>query len=277
MSGYSASEVGRLLGLSAGQVRSYVRSGFLSPAPGPSGDMRFSFQDVVLLRTAKGMVEARIPPRRVRRLLKKLKDQLPNGRPLTGLSISTEGRKVVVRDGSARWDPEDGQCLLDFEVADLARKAEPIILRAARVARQTEKEQSAEDWYDLGCNLEVCSPEEARDAYRRAVELEPFHPDAHVNLGRLLHEAGKLAAAEAHYRLALTAKGDFLEAAFNLGVVLEDLGRADEAIAAYEQAIVADPSCADAHFNVARLCEKAGKTAAAIRHLKAYRNLTEGH
>ena len=60
-SGYSTKDVAALLGLSAAQVRSYVRAGFLSPRQGPRGEYYFSFQDLVLLRTAKGLLAASEP------------------------------------------------------------------------------------------------------------------------------------------------------------------------------------------------------------------------
>ncbi len=76
-----------MLDMSVGQVRSYARAGFLEPDRGSRGEYRFSFQDLVLLRTAKGLMAARIPPRKVRRALCKLKRQLPSGRPLSGVQI----------------------------------------------------------------------------------------------------------------------------------------------------------------------------------------------
>ena len=65
MPGYSSRDAARLLELSVSQVRSYVRSGFLSPERGARGQMTFTFQDLVLLRTAKSLVAARIPARRI--------------------------------------------------------------------------------------------------------------------------------------------------------------------------------------------------------------------
>src|SRR5436305_1352586 len=69
MGGYGAREVAKMLGLSLGQVRAFVRAGFLDPERGPRRELRFSFQDLVLLRSAQGLVSARIAPRRVRRAL----------------------------------------------------------------------------------------------------------------------------------------------------------------------------------------------------------------
>jgi len=273
---YTAPEAAKLLGLSLGRVRSFVRSGFLAPERGERGELRFSFQDLVLLRAAKELMAHKIAPRRVRLALGRLRDELPRGRPLSAVSIAADGGRIVVFDGRTRWNPESGQQLFRFEVADLAERVKPLAERSAREARDAAEELRAEDWYALGCELEAATPTDARDAYRRAVELDPRHADAHTNLGRLLHEAGELAAAEAHYRLALEAQPSDVTAAFNLGVVLEDRGRPNAAIEAYQRTLALDSDCADAHYNLARLYERLGKGMAAVRHLKIYRKLVQG-
>jgi tetratricopeptide (TPR) repeat protein len=275
MNGYTARDVAKLLGLSVGQVRSYARSGFLEPRRGRQGEYRFSFQDLVLLRTAKGLLAGRIPARKVRRSLRKLKERLPRGRPLTAVQIVAQGDRILVRDGTTVWNPESGQTQFDFDVAALARKVAPLARQAARAARAAEDDLTAEDWYQLGCDLEAVAPDHARDAYRRALELDPRHADARLNIGRFLHEAGRLEAAEAHYRLALTASPRHATAAFNLGVCLEDQGRHAEALDAYHKVIATDATFADAYYNAARLLEQAGNTAAALRYLRTYRQLTE--
>lgn len=276
MKGYGSRQVADMLGLSVGQLRGYVRSGFLRPERGPRGDFRFSFQDIVLLRAAKGLLAARISPRRIRRALAKLADQLPAGRPLGGVRICAEHGRIVVGDGRSRWQPESGQVLFDFEVSELARKVAPLARRAFRQARQDSAAHTADGWYELGCQLESSSAADASEAYRRALELAPDHAPANVNLGRLLHEQGDAAGAEGHYRRALEARSDDSVAAFNLGVALEDLSRLPEALAAYERAIAADPENADAHYNAASVCEHIGEPAAALRHLKSYRKLVRG-
>jgi tetratricopeptide (TPR) repeat protein len=263
-----------MLGLSIGQVRGYVRSGFLSPERGPRGELRFSFSDIVLLRAAKGLLAARIGPRRIRRALGKLRAQLPHGRPLAGLRISSEGGRIVVADGPSRWHPDSGQALLDFEVSELARKVAPLARRAFRRAQNGSEPASAEELYEWGCQLESESPADAAEAYRRAIELSPDHSAAHVNLGRLLHEQGDVVAAESHYRRALQSRPGDPIAAFNLGVALEDLGRLEDALASYERSIALDPQNADAHYNAASVCEHIGRPAAALAHLKSYRTLT---
>src|SRR5919106_2293389 len=275
MKSYTTRDVAKLLGLSEAQVRSQARVGYLAPDRGPRNSYRFSFQDLVLLRAAKALTEARIAPRRIRRALRTLTRQLPVGRSLSGLRISSEGHRIVVRDGDETWNPESGQLLLDFHVAELADRAAPTARRLARRARRSDGPLTAEQWYSLGVDLESAAPQDARDAYTRAVALDPRHASARVNLGRWLQEDGHPELAIAEYRAALASQPRHPTAAFNLGTALEELGRRAEAIVAYRRALDADGQFADAHFNLARLYEQTGKRAAALRHLKAYKLLSE--
>jgi tetratricopeptide (TPR) repeat protein len=267
LKGYTTRDAARVLGLTVAQVRRFARDGFLTPP--------FSFKDLVILRAAKGLVAARIPTTRIRRALRKLRAQLPRGRSLAELRITAEAERIVVSDGEATWSPESGQTQFDFSVSDLVTRAAPVARRVARVARQSADDLSAGDWYEMGLELEVVDPEEARDAYRRALELDTQHADAHVNLGRLLHADDRVAEAERHFRQALAAEPEHATAAFDLGIALEDLRRPADAIDAYRRALAVDPRLADAHYNLARLYERQGKKAAALRHWSAYGRLTE--
>jgi DNA-binding transcriptional MerR regulator len=178
-----------MLGLSPAQIRAYATKGFLDPEKGPKGELRFGFHDLIVLRTAGELAAANVPQRKVRRVLERLREQLPPGRSLTGVRITAEGDHVVVRDDEVVWNPESGQSLFDFSVDELAQKTVPLLHRAKEVAA------SADEWYELGCELEVTSTAEAKDAYERAVKLDRTHADAHVNLGRILHEEGAPARA----------------------------------------------------------------------------------
>jgi tetratricopeptide (TPR) repeat protein len=262
---FSVREVSAMLGLTGSQIRSYANKGFLQPERGPRGEMRFGFQDLVILRTAGELSSAQIPQRKVQRVLERLREQLPTGRSLAAIRIAADGDRVVVRDGDTVWNPESGQALFEFSVEDLARQAAPFL------HRETDHELDAEGWYELACEVEVSDAEEAQQAYERAIALDPNHADAHVNLGRLLHEQKAPAAAEKHYRAALKADPEHDTAAFNLGVALEDLGRMREATEAYEFALALDPGNGDAHYNLAGLYERRGDKAAAMQHLKACR------
>jgi tetratricopeptide (TPR) repeat protein len=272
---YTTRDVARLLGWSEAQVRSHARVGYLAPARGPHNGYRFSFQDLVLLRAAKALSEARTGPRRARRALRALALELPAGRSLSRLRLSSDGNRIVVRDGREAWLPESGQMVLDFDVAELAQRAAPVARRLIHRARRSDEPLSAEQWYILGLDLESAAPEQAGEAYTRALALDPRHASARVNLGRWLQADGHPAEAIAQYRAALAAHPQHATAAFNLGTALEELGRRAEAIEAYRRALAADEGFADAHFNLARLYEQSGKRAAALRHLKAYRQLIQ--
>lgn len=272
MTGYSTREVAEIVGLSPRQVRAYARSGVVSPERGPGNAYRFGFQDVVVLRTARELRDARVAPRTIRAALGSLREQLPRGRPLTAVAISAEGERVVVRDRDTVWEPDTGQVHFDFQVSELAAEVAPLARRQAeeRIARG---QLSADEWFDLAFDLEAVALGRAKDAYRRAIELDPGHADAHLNLGRLLHEGGEPEEAESHYRQALAADPSSAMAAYNLAVLLEDREKPDQARDAYERAVRLDPDLADAHYNLALLLERTGEREAALRHLAEYKRL----
>jgi len=274
MKWYTTADAANLLGLPPSRIRSFARSGIVQVDRGPRSEYRFSFQDLVLLRTAAGLHAARIPARRIGMALDRLRLELPVGRSLSELRIVAEADRIVVHDGDAAWNPLSGQYHMDFTVAELGQKVAPMAGRATRAADAAGPEMRARDWFELGLDLEAYAPAEARHAYERALTLDPDHADAHVNLGRLFHAGGEPKVAESHYRAALEA-GPHATASFDLGVALEDLGRIDDAVRAYEQAIELEPEQVDAHYNLARLLERRGDGQGAVRHLAACKRILD--
>jgi tetratricopeptide (TPR) repeat protein len=274
MKWYTTRDAATLLGLSPRRIREYARSGLLPAERGARNEYRFSFQDLVLLRTAAGLHAARVPARRIKQVLERLRRELPRGRSLSELRIAVEHDRIVVRDRGTAWNPLSGQYDLDFSVAELGRKVAPLAERASRDAHAAGEHIDADGWYDAGLELEAYAPAEARRAYERALELDAAHADAHVNLGRILHDTGNAGAAEPHYRAAMDA-GSHPTAAYNLGIALEDQGRLDEAARAYRQAIAWEPDLVDAHYNLARLLETRGEHTAAVRHLAICKRIVD--
>lgn len=275
MKGYTTREVSEVLDLPGSRILSWTRRGLISPTRGPGGGYVFSFQDIVLLRTARELLDADISVRRVGRALEALREQLPAGRPLSAVTVSAVGDRVLVRDEAAVWEPDSGQLRLDFAVSEVADAALPV----ARLALEEEGRDdgmSADDWYDAAVDLEAVSIEDAVDGYRRALELDPDHSDAHLNLGRLYHEAGRVEEAEAHYRSAATTDPESARAFYNLGVALEDQSATAGAIEAYEAALRLDADLAVAHFNLSRLLEAEGRKADALAHLAEYKKILDG-
>jgi hypothetical protein len=267
---YSVRDVERVLELSPATTRSLIRAGFVSPERGPRREFRFSFQDLIVLRTARALLQAKIPPKRIRRSLESLRRELPDAVPLSGLAISAVGDHVVVREGDSRWQAEGGQYVLGLDVTlenGVLHVVEHKDIAAPAAA------SAGEDWFAKGLALEGSDLAGALAAYARAVADEPDNVAAWTNWGRLLHEEGRTQEAAQVYQQALGRAGPDSLLLFNQGVLLEDLGDAGAALQAYQSALEEDPQFADCHYNLARLYESLGKPQHAIRHLGQYRRL----
>jgi tetratricopeptide (TPR) repeat protein len=270
----SVREVEKVLRLSRSTIRGLISRGFVSPARGPRREYRFTFQDLIVLRTARALAQANVPRRRIARSLRELRRHLPEVVPLSGLSICAVGEEVVVRDRGNRWYADSGQYLLALDV-QVANGSLSIVDHAAALAREVETRSlaEAEQWFEQGLDVEAEDALAACEAYEKCLAADPEHVGARINWGRLLHESGKLDEAERVYREALHLGEDDATLLFNLGVLLEDAGRGDAALEAYQRALGADPDFADAHYNLARLYEIAGKPQYALRHLASFRRL----
>jgi tetratricopeptide (TPR) repeat protein len=231
---FGVREVEKLLRLPRSTIRALIDAGFVSPARGPRNAWRFSFQDLIVLRTAQALAAAKVPAKRITRSLKELRRHLPEAMPLSGLSIGAVGERVVVKEGASRWQAESGQYLLAFE-GDPAAGALKVTLNVL------EQKTSIDEEIDRGYDL---------------------------------HQAGDLGQAEAVYRKALDAHGPDPLLLYNLGVLLQDLGRNGDAAEAYRAALHGDPAMADCHYNLALLCEALERPQEAIRHMAQYRRLT---
>jgi tetratricopeptide (TPR) repeat protein len=269
MQRYGVRDVEKLLGLSRSTIRVLISAGFVSPERGPRNAWLFSFQDLIVLRTAQALADAKVPQRRITRSVKELRRHLPDSMPLSGLSITAVADRVVVKEGGSRWQAESGQYLLAFE-GDPADGSLNVIESAPPPAAPPS---GAQEWFDQGVALERGDIQAARKAYERAIALDPSRLDARINLGSLLHEAGRLAEAERVYRDALKLLGGDPALLYNIGVLLQDMGRKADAIAAYSAALRANPALADGHYNLALVYEALGKPREAIRHMSEYRRL----
>lgn len=268
---YSLKSVREMLGLSAGTLTRLIDAGFVTPARGPRNEYRFSFQDVVLLRTADQLLANRIPPRKVVKALAQLRRQLPSEVPLTGLRISAVGSDVAVRQGDLQWDAESQQLLLDFEVAPSGSAGAVTFI--TRPTPQAMPAAPAEAELAHAEALEHSDPAAAEAAYRQVIRHAPDRIDAYLNLGALLYEAGRLDGALSVYDQGLAKAPGEARLHYNRALALEDLGRANDALAAYEACIALADDFADAHFNAARLYEQLGRNQLALRHFSAYRRL----
>ena len=270
---YSLRSLQSLLGVSKRVLTGLIDAGFVQPTRGRRNELRFTFQDVVVLRTAFQLQSAKIASRKILRALAKLKAELPEELPLSGIRITAVGDSVAVKTGLAQWDAVSGQHLLDFEVAPI--KGDVAFLDS--IPRNLKsREQQADEWFALGEQLTSTDVVGAEQAYRKVLELAPSpHYSAYTNLGVLLCEAEtRCEEALSVFDRALEHFPDDALLHFNRAVALEELKLYDVAAAAYERCIELDPNHADAHFNLARLSEIRGDKQGLVRHLSAYRRLS---
>jgi tetratricopeptide (TPR) repeat protein len=270
MHSYGVRDVEKLLRLPRSTIRTLIAAGFVSPARGPRNAWRFSFQDLIVLRTAQALADAHVPHRRITKSVKELRRHLPESMPLSGLRIGAVADRVVVREGASRWQAESGQYLLEFE-GDPDDGSLSVIDRAKATLAP-----SGEDGFQHGIALEREDVGAAIRSYAKALIADPAHRDAAINLGRLLHEVGRLGEAERVYRGALKVTRNDPVLLYNLGVLLQDMGRKVDAVRAYELALAGNGGLADCHYNLALLFRNLGRPRDVIRHMSEYRRLKAG-
>jgi DNA-binding transcriptional MerR regulator len=122
---HSRRQVTAITGLSCRQISYWRRTGLIVPQGCTAGGhARYSFSDLIALRTAKRLLDARISLQRVRKCLRSLTRYLPNSdRPLAELSLVVTGDAVLVFHGERAFDALSGQEWV-FSIAELAAEVE---------------------------------------------------------------------------------------------------------------------------------------------------------
>lgn len=260
---YTAADLRRILRVSEAGLRSCLRAALLPVSTRLPG--LYSFQHLVLLRTAQGLKEGGVSVRRIRTVLLSLQRQLGEDQGMSSLKIYASGKRVVVWDGMSHWQPDSGQFLLNFDTKQIVKPAKLKVPRRA----QPSKAEAALTWFERALALQTDSGDEARRAYQEALRLQPAFVEAHINLGLLHHNAGDFTEAETCYRRALQFGPESALAHFNLAVVLEDRADKSGALTAYAEALKRAPDFREAHCNLAHLYEQLGRRLDAIRHYAA--------
>jgi len=270
---YSLAEVARVFGLKPSRLRYWDRTRFIQPS-GRSGKRRYyTFQDLISLRVAKGLLDQGIPLRQVRRSVDAVRGSLPRiVRPLSELRVVADGQTVLVKGESGAFEPTTGQLVLDFEVSAL-RDDVVRVLQHGR--RSSADRQAAYDLYLEGCRLDEddSTLDKAEEAYRKALDLDPALSNALTNLGNICFRRGDVEEAEQLYRTALEVDPSQPEAFYNLGFLCFERGASSEAIELFKRALTHDPAFADAHFNLAMAYEELGRFTEARPHWGTYLRL----
>jgi tetratricopeptide (TPR) repeat protein len=268
----------RSYGIKPTLVAALVNAGVIKATRGPKGAYQLDFQDVVLLRSAAALAKSKVPPARLAKFLKVLRQRLPEDAPLSSVRVFVLGKELVVRIGDS-LENVAGQLMLDFSRPDAPEP--PKVERLEAIAEAADPpgrraRHAADDDFALAQKLEGSDPALAIRAYRRLLAKDPGCVDAALNLCALLIESDDAQGACRVAREALSHHPEHALLNYNLGVACEECEHFAEALTAYTHALASDPLLADAHFNAAQLHETLGNARDALRHMSAYRRLKRG-
>ena len=133
---YTIRGIQEMLGLSRGVIAGLIASGFVTPSRGARNEYRFTFRDVVVLRTAVDLQAARIPPRRI----------------LAAIDEKIAGKQIVAH--AAPEEAAGGAQVIDLvealraslsKAAAPAKKAAPTAKAAAPAATPAETSASGKE------------------------------------------------------------------------------------------------------------------------------------
>ena len=175
-----------------------------------------------------------------------------------------------------------GQLAFDFrldatpaKILQLTRPEMPP-LAALMGATTSDAVLAAEQQFAVASALDDGDPahfDEALEAYRRTLEIDPYLVPALINLANIHYSRNQLAEAQALYERAVALEPDVFESHFNLGNIFHDLGHFRRAQECYREALRINPTYADAHFYLAVSLEKSGLSHEARLHWRAYQEL----
>jgi tetratricopeptide (TPR) repeat protein len=128
------------------------------------------------------------------------------------------------------------------------------------------RREGAELQYQRGASLQASGDAHGAERhFRAALELDPRHVDAQIDLGVTLLAQGLPTAAERACRRALEMAPGALAAHINLGSTLERQGRLPEAVDAWKKALAIAPDSAHALCNLSAVQLRFGALEEAAR------------
>ena len=299
---FSTRDAARILNDTEARVRNLAKIGGVAARASRGERPLFSFQELLLLRTTRGLLDAGVSPRRVRRVWLSLRRQLEADLPLTSVRILADGDRAVAWHGNAAWQPDSGQFLLHFDSADLAEA--PPLASPVEVAAPAEPEGSAEpeaaepqtpetprrfesparpklrmvprladaktacadldDSMDGGAAAEIVPGTFERTRKPRRAAPPTVSPEQWFHIGCELEETSPIEARHA-YLLALDGDPDYADAHINLGRLHHEDREIEDAERHYREAIRCAPDEFIGHFNLAVLLEDRGRMDEAVR------------
>lgn len=247
-----------MLRISPRQLAGWERAGLIAAAES------YSFYDLLQIKKLSELRAKKVRPATIRASLDAMQRQVSGMQnPLLEAGVYSRGSRLTFRHDGHELDPLAGQFLLDFD--------RPRIVEARALQRQRVAE-SATELFAAAVAMEEnpTRQQEALDAYRRVLELNPRHAATCINMGTIFYNQQNYREAERYYRHAVEIDPRYALGYFDLGNVLDETGRLEEAVDAYRIAIRISPNYADAHYNIALAFERLRRPRKALAHWRAY-------
>ena len=140
-------------------------------------------------------------------------------------AIETSSDPTFLREGARQWK-------------ELARPDQAIAYLQQLTESHPESAE-AEDFFQIGYLAHTCRYKElAAGAYRRALEMDPTHAEAHFNASLIDESIGEIERAIFHLEQVLRLRPKYDRAYFQLGSLFLDHDRSVEAIDVFRRYLV---------------------------------------
>jgi tetratricopeptide (TPR) repeat protein len=269
---YGMRELTRILTLTPRRIGQLRRLDLLR------GESGYTFRDLLALRAAGALLDAGASVRQMRLAIDALRKREPElEQPLAEIRLVLDGGRLLAQSDRVKFDPRTGQTVLDLDTPSLEQAAAATLV-TGMVRPLAPPVEQAETWFERASEWDAdpAQWDDAVEAYRRVVAIDPTYAAAWNNLGLLLHRMGRYDEARTAYESALAQDATCCEAVYNLGSLAEDRGDLDEAVRCYRQALALSPDYGDAHFNLAGALARSGRADEAVGHWQRYLELDAG-
>jgi tetratricopeptide (TPR) repeat protein len=251
------------------QLRSWQRLDLVRKAA------EYDWADLKAVQTLAKISRAGFGPKRIQRAIDEIQRKLRGVRnPLSELNVVVDHGRIHVQIDGHRMEAVSGQLALNFDADQVSRLLSFPTDKQERKEQRKRSEEAA-DWFQRGLEIEQSGLplEQAKEAYEKALELDPNCLGALINLGTVYYQTRNFKRAEAFYRKALELEPEYALAHFNLGNLFDERSDHAEAYHHYTAALRIAPNYSDAHYNLALLCQRTNQTMKAVRHWQAYLKL----
>jgi len=254
---HTISDLTRILGVSAANVRRWARMGLIQPVESVHRFSYFSYSEVASAKQLCELLAGGASLARIRRGLDQMRSWLPAQRGvLDQVSLLEQDGRLLMRLNGDLIEP-NGQKRFDF---DDSPKTPTTILQIP--ARPLPAADNVDELFDRGLAFEDQGKfAEAADAYREAIRLAPDDASLHFNLGNVLYALRALPESLDSFRLSLRCDPNYAEAWNNLAITLSATGDLPGAVSALRRAVELVPDYEDARHNLSRLLSQSSPSA----------------